>query len=188
MMNGTVDPNGLNNPRAPLPVLNGASGHYDGLDQFDQTPLYTGTLHALDTFVASPPLRPLPFPPQTDLFHPLAQGVRLGPPHIPQQDALDLPVHRLEERLGHRRAHALQGAQLPQGPRPAPLHAPVKLAGRQQQPAEEEPPSLLSESITLSLSFSPSRSVDFPFDVVLLASVTVCTKASQVCKCMQILR
>ncbi|BGO94875.1 hypothetical protein NBRC10512_007162 [Rhodotorula toruloides] len=49
MMNGTVDPNGLNNPRAPLPVLNGASGHYDGLDQFDQTPLYTGTLHALDT-------------------------------------------------------------------------------------------------------------------------------------------
>jgi hypothetical protein len=29
MFNGTVDANGLNNPRAPWPIVNGAAGHYD---------------------------------------------------------------------------------------------------------------------------------------------------------------
>ncbi|GAA6060949.1 hypothetical protein JCM10212_003857, partial [Sporobolomyces blumeae] len=33
--NGTVDPNGLNNPRAPMYVVAGNAGHYDGLDSFD---------------------------------------------------------------------------------------------------------------------------------------------------------
>lgn len=32
--NGTIDPNGLNNPSAPLYITNGAAGHYDGLDTF----------------------------------------------------------------------------------------------------------------------------------------------------------
>lgn len=31
---GVVDPNGLDNPRAPLYITNGAAGHYDGLDPF----------------------------------------------------------------------------------------------------------------------------------------------------------
>ncbi|GAA5996784.1 hypothetical protein JCM5350_007788 [Sporobolomyces pararoseus] len=33
--NGTVDPNGFNNPRAPMVILAGNAGHYDGLDSFD---------------------------------------------------------------------------------------------------------------------------------------------------------
>ncbi|RSH85650.1 hypothetical protein EHS25_003790 [Saitozyma podzolica] len=32
MANYYVDPNGLNNPSSPLTILNGAGGHYDGLD------------------------------------------------------------------------------------------------------------------------------------------------------------
>ncbi|KAH8808894.1 Metallo-dependent phosphatase-like protein [Xylogone sp. PMI_703] len=33
--NGTADPNGLNNPSWPWYIINGAAGHYDGLDSFD---------------------------------------------------------------------------------------------------------------------------------------------------------
>ncbi|KAK9465234.1 Metallo-dependent phosphatase-like protein [Lipomyces arxii] len=33
--NGVPDPNGLNNPSAPWYILNGAGGHYDGLDVYD---------------------------------------------------------------------------------------------------------------------------------------------------------
>ncbi|GAA5966059.1 hypothetical protein JCM21900_004286 [Sporobolomyces salmonicolor] len=43
MFNGTVDPSGLNNPRAPWPILNGAAGHYDGLDHFDSGAPYNGS-------------------------------------------------------------------------------------------------------------------------------------------------
>ncbi|ORY28956.1 Metallo-dependent phosphatase-like protein [Naematelia encephala] len=32
MKNYAIDPNGLNNPAAPLDIVNGAAGHYDGLD------------------------------------------------------------------------------------------------------------------------------------------------------------
>jgi hypothetical protein len=32
MKNYVVDPNGLNNPSSPLDIVNGAAGHYDGLD------------------------------------------------------------------------------------------------------------------------------------------------------------
>lgn len=35
VFNGTIDPNGLDNPRAPWSIVNGAAGHYDGLDKFD---------------------------------------------------------------------------------------------------------------------------------------------------------
>jgi hypothetical protein len=31
-INGTVDPNGYNNPKYPVYLTNGAGGHYDGLD------------------------------------------------------------------------------------------------------------------------------------------------------------
>ncbi|KAI5481098.1 acid phosphatase [Pseudohyphozyma bogoriensis] len=42
IFNGTVDPNGLNNPRAPLMLLVGNAGHYDGLDTFSVPNNYTG--------------------------------------------------------------------------------------------------------------------------------------------------
>jgi hypothetical protein len=29
IFNGTIDPKGLNNPRAPWMILSGAAGHYD---------------------------------------------------------------------------------------------------------------------------------------------------------------
>ena len=32
IFNNTVDPNGLNNPKFPWYITNGAGGHYDGLD------------------------------------------------------------------------------------------------------------------------------------------------------------
>ncbi|GAA6030978.1 hypothetical protein JCM8097_008966 [Rhodosporidiobolus ruineniae] len=50
MFNGTVDPNGLNNPRAPMPVLLGHAGHYDGLDEFTTTEgnRSVGTAYAQD--------------------------------------------------------------------------------------------------------------------------------------------
>ncbi|GAA5873826.1 hypothetical protein JCM1840_002083 [Sporobolomyces johnsonii] len=48
MFNGTIDPNGLNNPRAPWPILNGAAGHYDGLDLFDAGPRANGSVFSTD--------------------------------------------------------------------------------------------------------------------------------------------
>lgn len=41
--NGTVDEAGLNNPRSPWYIINGAAGHYDGLDKMpdDISPLST---------------------------------------------------------------------------------------------------------------------------------------------------
>jgi len=39
--NGTIDPNGLNNPSAPLYITNGAAGHYDGLDTFTAIQSYS---------------------------------------------------------------------------------------------------------------------------------------------------
>ncbi|OAQ71361.1 metallophosphoesterase [Pochonia chlamydosporia 170] len=33
---GKIDPNELNNPKAPWYITNGAAGHYDGLDTFDE--------------------------------------------------------------------------------------------------------------------------------------------------------
>ncbi|EFZ04130.1 purple acid phosphatase [Metarhizium robertsii] len=36
LANGTIDPNELNNPKAPWYITNGAGGHYDGLDSFDE--------------------------------------------------------------------------------------------------------------------------------------------------------
>ncbi|KAM0747422.1 Metallo-dependent phosphatase [Meredithblackwellia eburnea MCA 4105] len=41
MFNGTIDPNGLHNPRAPWIIVNGAAGHFDGLDTF--TTKYNGS-------------------------------------------------------------------------------------------------------------------------------------------------
>ncbi|KAL8278517.1 hypothetical protein RQP46_009009 [Phenoliferia psychrophenolica] len=41
IFNGTIDPNGLNNPRAPWMLLLGAAGHYDGLDVFSTNQSYT---------------------------------------------------------------------------------------------------------------------------------------------------
>ncbi|KAK9350879.1 Metallo-dependent phosphatase-like protein [Lipomyces doorenjongii] len=38
--NGTADPNELNNPSAPWYIMNGAAGHYDGLDPIDFTTDY----------------------------------------------------------------------------------------------------------------------------------------------------
>jgi hypothetical protein len=37
-LGGVIDPNGLNNPSAPWYIVDGAAGHYDGLDSFT-TPL-----------------------------------------------------------------------------------------------------------------------------------------------------
>ncbi|GAA5934997.1 hypothetical protein JCM10213_000614 [Rhodosporidiobolus nylandii] len=48
MFNGTVDPKGYNDPRAPWPVLVGNGGHYDGLDTFDGPERYNGTGFAAD--------------------------------------------------------------------------------------------------------------------------------------------
>ncbi|GAA5942725.1 purple acid phosphatase family protein [Sporobolomyces koalae] len=49
MYNGTVDPNGFNNPRAPMYVLAGNAGHYDGLDSFDDpTKRATGSVFSND--------------------------------------------------------------------------------------------------------------------------------------------
>lgn len=36
LFNGTIDPNGLNNPRAPWNILHGNAGHYDGVWYTDQ--------------------------------------------------------------------------------------------------------------------------------------------------------
>ncbi|KAJ8101707.1 Metallo-dependent phosphatase-like protein [Lipomyces tetrasporus] len=38
--NGTADPNELNNPSAPWYIMNGAAGHYDGLDPIEGNPDY----------------------------------------------------------------------------------------------------------------------------------------------------
>ncbi|KAK9343521.1 Metallo-dependent phosphatase-like protein [Lipomyces starkeyi] len=38
--NGTADPNELNNPSAPWYIMNGAAGHYDGLDPIERSPDY----------------------------------------------------------------------------------------------------------------------------------------------------
>ncbi|KAK9236928.1 Metallo-dependent phosphatase-like protein [Lipomyces kononenkoae] len=39
--NGTADPNELNNPSSPWYILNGAAGHYDGLDPIEGSPDYS---------------------------------------------------------------------------------------------------------------------------------------------------
>ncbi|KAK4705025.1 acid phosphatase type 7, partial [Phenoliferia sp. Uapishka_3] len=39
--NGTVDPAGFNNPSAPAYVINGAAGHFEGLDALGTLPSYT---------------------------------------------------------------------------------------------------------------------------------------------------
>ncbi|KAH0838885.1 Metallo-dependent phosphatase-like protein [Lanmaoa asiatica] len=39
--NYSVDPAGLNNPTAPWNIVNGAAGHYDGLDPLTSTPYYS---------------------------------------------------------------------------------------------------------------------------------------------------
>ncbi|KAK4057353.1 hypothetical protein OIO90_001420 [Microbotryomycetes sp. JL221] len=48
MNNGTVDPNGWNNPSSPVYVNNGAAGHYDGLDTVDKV-RQNGSLVAIDS-------------------------------------------------------------------------------------------------------------------------------------------
>ncbi|KAG0658499.1 hypothetical protein C6P46_005742 [Rhodotorula mucilaginosa] len=48
MFNGTADPNGLNNPRAPWPIVQGAAGHYDGLDQFESSERLNGSIYSTD--------------------------------------------------------------------------------------------------------------------------------------------
>ena len=47
VFNGTIDANGLNNPRAPWSIVNGAAGHYDGLDVFDKVKA-NGSAHGID--------------------------------------------------------------------------------------------------------------------------------------------
>ncbi|GAA5921081.1 hypothetical protein JCM3775_004082 [Rhodotorula graminis] len=47
--NGTLDERGLDNPRAPLILVNGAAGHYDGLDEFPSDERVNGTLYANDS-------------------------------------------------------------------------------------------------------------------------------------------
>lgn len=37
----SVDPNGLNNPTAPWNIVNGAAGHYDGLDTLKSPTYYS---------------------------------------------------------------------------------------------------------------------------------------------------
>ncbi|BGP16593.1 hypothetical protein JCM10213v2_004595 [Rhodosporidiobolus nylandii] len=45
---GTVDPKGYDDPRAPWPVILGNAGHYDGLEAFDGPERYNGTAFATD--------------------------------------------------------------------------------------------------------------------------------------------
>ena len=45
----SVDPAGLNNPTAPWNIVNGAAGHYDGLDTLDSTPYYS--VKAFDRYI-----------------------------------------------------------------------------------------------------------------------------------------
>lgn len=49
--NNIIDPAGLNNPNSTMYLLNGAAGHYDGLDTF-VTPLQPYSRYAEDTFYA----------------------------------------------------------------------------------------------------------------------------------------
>ena len=51
MFNGTADPNGLNDPRAPWPIVQGAAGHYDGLDQFASSERLNGSIYSTDQYV-----------------------------------------------------------------------------------------------------------------------------------------
>ncbi|KAF8121669.1 Metallo-dependent phosphatase-like protein [Boletus edulis] len=44
----SLDPNGLNNPSAPWNIVNGAAGHYDGLDTLEP-PLPYWSVNAFDT-------------------------------------------------------------------------------------------------------------------------------------------
>jgi hypothetical protein len=46
--NNVIDPNGLNNPYAPLYLTNGAAGHYDGLDTFTAIQPYSVYHQAAD--------------------------------------------------------------------------------------------------------------------------------------------
>jgi len=48
VINGTVDSNELNNPKAPWYITNGAAGHYDGLDSLT-LPLESFSRAAFDT-------------------------------------------------------------------------------------------------------------------------------------------
>ncbi|EXJ73453.1 uncharacterized protein A1O5_03213 [Cladophialophora psammophila CBS 110553] len=48
LANGIMDPAGLNNPKAPWYITNGAAGHYDGLDNL-QYPLMDYSRFGLDT-------------------------------------------------------------------------------------------------------------------------------------------
>lgn len=40
----------MNNPRAPWPILNGAAGHYDGLDTFDDVRMNGSAFGIDDTY------------------------------------------------------------------------------------------------------------------------------------------
>lgn len=44
-----MDPAGLDNPTAPWNIINGAAGHYDGLDTFHSIPYYS--VQAWDKYV-----------------------------------------------------------------------------------------------------------------------------------------
>lgn len=39
--NYSIDPAGLNNPKAPWNIVNGAAGHYDGLDTLEGSPYWS---------------------------------------------------------------------------------------------------------------------------------------------------
>lgn len=51
MFNGTIDAAGFNNPRMPWPIVQGAAGHYDGLDQYDGPERLNGSDYSNDQYV-----------------------------------------------------------------------------------------------------------------------------------------
>ena len=52
ILTDSVDPAGLNNPQYPWNIVNGAAGHYDGLDPINDTIPYYADV-AFNTYVNS---------------------------------------------------------------------------------------------------------------------------------------
>lgn len=85
MFNGTADPNGLNNPRAPWPVVQGAAGHYDGLDQFANETRLDGSIYSTDQCVPERDRCPSAcLGVLMSASRPL-QSLRLGQAHLPRK-------------------------------------------------------------------------------------------------------
>lgn len=66
--NGTIDPNGYNNPSTPWYIINGIAGHYDGMDNFTY-PLQDYQVYGIDAVNSTYGWSKIHFYNQTHLKH-----------------------------------------------------------------------------------------------------------------------